>query len=420
VCFDKLYEQFRPFLKSIVRNYYMPGADREDIDQEALFGFYKAVRDYDGSSSSFSNFVHLCVLRQVVTAVKTATRAKHQPLNHAAGIDHPLKGGGSIEGDALTLADVMEDQAPSAHQQLETSEQLEYLLRTIQTQLSRFEYKAFHLWMEDMSYIDIATLLSTDLKAVDNALQRVKRKLEQALQAEGVTGVTLQLPEAGSMGLIPEKISTATAAVVVKERNDIMKPTPQIESLLRLLVTRGGEIADPAGHTITQLAEALGKNVGATRQLARRAVKEGWMETEVRNKRTYAIRIVQSKLPANLAGSGTAAPSPPDASLPQEVDYSALGASLLKHAAAAIDQHDDLSSQVSELEAQVRTLQEANAWLEGEKITLEEKLATVEAERARLAAEVEQLQVAVDRTIAVPAPDESGRRSIDRALRLVS
>jgi RNA polymerase sporulation-specific sigma factor len=172
--FEDLVKKYERTLKYISRSYYLQGGSEADLYQEALIGFYHAVRDYDGTSS-FDAFAKLCTTRQVITAVKTATRFKHVPLNHAVSFDLPLRG---EEDGGRTLGDSFSDNSLMPDLLLESKEGAQKFVDFILYELSELERTAWQLFASAWSYADIATELYTDTKTVDNALQRVKRKLE--------------------------------------------------------------------------------------------------------------------------------------------------------------------------------------------------------------------------------------------------
>ncbi len=172
--FEKLCTRFRPVIESIVSKYFLPGGDKDDLYQEAMFGLYKAIQDYDGRSSSLDNFVRLCMVRQVITAVRAAARNKHRLLNGAVSFSQSLGEGGE------TLGDRIHDSAPSLVERLEQKERLELLVLTITSNMTELESGAIRLHAARYSQAEIARYLSVTAKAVDNALQRARRKFEEA------------------------------------------------------------------------------------------------------------------------------------------------------------------------------------------------------------------------------------------------
>ena len=173
---------FRAFARSRARAYFLLGAEREDVVQEGVIGLYKAVRDFDPErDSSFAAFADLCVTRQVLTAVRTATRHKHQPLNDYVSAFQPAPSG---EAEERRLAEVL-PAAPSASDPAEvflSAERLRAVQAHLDEALSDLEAEVLRRHVEGESYAQIAEHLSRHVKAVDNALQRVKRKLEAHLR----------------------------------------------------------------------------------------------------------------------------------------------------------------------------------------------------------------------------------------------
>jgi RNA polymerase sporulation-specific sigma factor len=184
---DVLLDRYRPFARSKARSYFLAGGDREDVVQEGMIGLYKAVRDFDPAlSASFRSFADLCITRQVLTAVKAATRHKHGPLNDYVSFSRPV---GGDEG-ARPLAEVLPCSSGDPADLVVAAERLRALQAHVDAVLSDLETEVLRLFVEGKSYAEIAELLSRHTKAVDNALQRVKRKLEGHLRDQDV-------PEAG-------------------------------------------------------------------------------------------------------------------------------------------------------------------------------------------------------------------------------
>ena len=172
---------FRAFARSRARAYFLLGAEREDVVQEAMIGLYKAVRDFDPErETSFRAFADVCVKRQVLTAVKTASRHKHGPLNDYVSLWRPVAGG---EGPDPVLADVLPAAAASDPAAVvESAERVRALQAHVQHTLSDLETEVLRLRVEGRSSAEIAARLHRQVKAVDNALQRVRRKLEEHLR----------------------------------------------------------------------------------------------------------------------------------------------------------------------------------------------------------------------------------------------
>ena len=174
---DALIRRYTGFVRLKASSYFLAGGDSEDLIQEGLIGLYKAVRDFrTDKETSFRSFAELCVTRQIITAIKTATRFKHQPLNQYISFSHTPAGqdtdGECTLGDALPGSAVEE---PSVV--VISTEELQSLVFTLGTGLSKLESEALRLYLEGLSYEEMADELGCDTKTIDNALQRVKRKI---------------------------------------------------------------------------------------------------------------------------------------------------------------------------------------------------------------------------------------------------
>ncbi len=181
----ELLTKYRAFARVKARSYFLVGADREDVVQEGMIGLYKAIRDYDPDlPSSFRAFAELCVTRQIITAIKSATRHKHGPLNSYVSFDRPV--GSDDDGDRV-LGDVLPTVAISDPADLVISaERVRALQAHVDEVLSDLETEVLRLYVEGKSYQEIAERLQRHVKSIDNALQRIKRKLEGHLQARSV------------------------------------------------------------------------------------------------------------------------------------------------------------------------------------------------------------------------------------------
>lgn len=177
---DYLIIKYKNFVRSKARSYFLIGADREDIIQEGMIGLYKAIRDYKGDKlSSFRAFADLCITRQIITAIKTATRQKHIPLNSYVSLNKPIYD----EESDRTLMDVLSGMRITDPEELvigqEEIDDIELKMGQI---LSPLEWQVLMLYLEGKSYQEIAVGLNRHVKSIDNALQRVKRKLEKYLE----------------------------------------------------------------------------------------------------------------------------------------------------------------------------------------------------------------------------------------------
>jgi RNA polymerase sporulation-specific sigma factor len=175
---DLLIRRYTGFVRLKASSYFLAGGDAEDLIQEGLIGLYKAVRDFrSDKETSFRSFAELCVTRQIITAIKTATRFKHAPLNTYVSFSHTPAGqdpdGECTLGDALPGPGVND---PSVV--VISTEELQSLVFTLGTGLSKLEADALRLYLEGSSYEEMAEELGCDTKTIDNALQRVKRKIQ--------------------------------------------------------------------------------------------------------------------------------------------------------------------------------------------------------------------------------------------------
>ena len=177
---DLLIERYKAFVRAKARSYFLIGADREDIVQEGMIGLYKAIRDFrDDKLASFKAFAELCVTRQIITAIKTATRQKHVPLNSYISLDKPIYD----EESERTLLDIISGAVVADPEELmihrEEFDAIEIQMKEL---LSELERDVLILYLDGRSYQEIAEDLSRHVKSIDNALQRVKRKLEKYLE----------------------------------------------------------------------------------------------------------------------------------------------------------------------------------------------------------------------------------------------
>jgi RNA polymerase sporulation-specific sigma factor len=176
-----LLERYRGFARAKARGYFLIGADSDDIEQEGLIGLYKAARDFrDDRESSFRAFAELCITRQIITAIKTATRQKHQPLNSYVSLSSSRPG--SDDDSERTVEDSLESEVPTDPAEVVISnESFSTMRRGMLEQLSGLEVKVLHLYVSGKTYQEIAGELGRHVKSIDNALQRIKRKLDAQL-----------------------------------------------------------------------------------------------------------------------------------------------------------------------------------------------------------------------------------------------
>ena len=175
-----LLNRYKNFVRSRARSYFLIGADHEDIVQEGMIGLYKAVRDFRPEKlASFRAFAELCVTRQIITAIKTATRQKHIPLNSYISLNKPIF---DEESDRTLLDVISEGRITNPEELLIGQEDLSSIESRIGKMLSQLEWEVLLAYLDGRSYQEIAEDLGRHVKSIDNALQRVKRKMEKLLE----------------------------------------------------------------------------------------------------------------------------------------------------------------------------------------------------------------------------------------------
>ncbi|WP_363550864.1 RNA polymerase sporulation sigma factor SigH [Caldifermentibacillus hisashii] len=178
---DYLIHKYRQFVRAKARSYFLIGADREDIVQEGMIGLFKAIRDYkDDKSSSFKAFAELCITRQIITAIKTATRQKHIPLNSYVSLDKPVY---DEESDRTLMDMLTETKSLDPEELIINQEEFDHIEIKMAELLSDLEREVLALYLDGQSYQEISGELNRHVKSIDNALQRVKRKLEKYLES---------------------------------------------------------------------------------------------------------------------------------------------------------------------------------------------------------------------------------------------
>ncbi|MEN8904394.1 MAG: RNA polymerase sporulation sigma factor SigH [Clostridiales bacterium] len=179
---EYLINKYKSFVRAKARTYFLIGADREDIIQEGMIGLYKAIRDFRGDKlSSFRAFAELCITRQIITAIKTATRQKHIPLNSYISLNKPVY---DEESDRTLLDMLKEENVSDPEEMVINREEFNGIEHKMNEILSDLEWEVLSLYLEGRSYQEIAEDLKRHVKSIDNALQRVKRKLEKFLEEE--------------------------------------------------------------------------------------------------------------------------------------------------------------------------------------------------------------------------------------------
>jgi RNA polymerase sporulation-specific sigma factor len=178
---DVLLHRYRNFARSKARSYFLAGSDKEDVVQEGMIGLYKAIRDFDlDQDTPFRAFAELCISRQILTAIKTANRQKHRPLNSSVSLDAPVYA--EDEGSDKTLAERLEASTLSDPVSFViSSEEVEAIRDSMKESLTELEGDVLTLYMDGKSYEEIAGALGNHVKSIDNALQRIKRKLQRHL-----------------------------------------------------------------------------------------------------------------------------------------------------------------------------------------------------------------------------------------------
>ncbi len=183
----ELLDRYRVLARSKTRSYFLLGADRDDVVQEGMIGLYKAIRDFDEARGvPFRSFAEMCVTRQVLTAVRSGTRLKHAPLNSSVSLDQPLDvGTESASLGELIPAALSSDPAAT----VVSADEMRALQRHFDEVLSDLEQQVLRHHMEGKSYDEIAAVMQRHVKAIDNALQRIKRKLQGHLDRRDAAGV---------------------------------------------------------------------------------------------------------------------------------------------------------------------------------------------------------------------------------------
>lgn len=177
---EALIARYKNFVRAKTRSYFLIGADRDDIIQEGMLGLFKSIRDFDGDkNNSFRTFAELCVTRQIITAVKTATRLKHTPLNNYVSFNKPV-----YEDDTeKTLLEILNNRLELDPEEIVINkEKLAETEEKIKNSLSKFENTVLNLYLSGKNYQEIAILLEKPAKSIDNALQRIKKKIMNLIE----------------------------------------------------------------------------------------------------------------------------------------------------------------------------------------------------------------------------------------------
>lgn len=179
---EHILEKYKALVKARVRAYFLMGADKEDLLQEGMIGLFKAIRDFSADKqASFASFADLCATRQIVTAIKTATRQKHMPLNNYVSLNKPTY----TDESERTLLDLVSYSAVSDPEQIVINEEdYNNTAKKILESLSSFEREVLEAYLQGRSYNEIAGLQGRSAKSIDNALQRIKKKIEASLKED--------------------------------------------------------------------------------------------------------------------------------------------------------------------------------------------------------------------------------------------
>lgn len=174
---DYLLEKYRNFVRAKARTYFLIGADREDVIQEGMIGLYKAIRDYKAENgSSFRTFADLCITRQIITAIKTATRQKHLPLNSYISLNKPAY---EDENENTLIETFAEKRHSDPEEIMINKEKFQIFEEKLVSSLSKYEASVLKRYIRGSSYTQIAAELNKSEKSIDNALQRIKKKIEK-------------------------------------------------------------------------------------------------------------------------------------------------------------------------------------------------------------------------------------------------
>ena len=185
---DFLISKYRVMVKSKARTYFIIGGDTEDLIQEGMIGLYNAIRDYDKDKSKFSTFAEICVSRQILTAVKAASRKKHMPLNTYISLNNPVNYDSDDEG--ASFLDIIKNSSTINQESLIIGEESKNsLIAHIYTSLSKMEKEVLFLYLSGKSYSEIAEITHKNEKSVDNALQRVKKKINDFVERQKIKAV---------------------------------------------------------------------------------------------------------------------------------------------------------------------------------------------------------------------------------------
>ena len=177
---ELLVQRYKKFVRNRIRVNFFIGADKDDLIQEGMIGLFKAICDYNPEKeASFKSFAVLCVTRQISTAFKAVSRQKHIPLNRSISLSVPINKSSDEEDEGITLMDILKNNvSPSPEEEVISKENVEDINEYIIKALSNLEIQVLHLYIDGKNYKEIAKILDKTPKSIDNALQRIKKKLE--------------------------------------------------------------------------------------------------------------------------------------------------------------------------------------------------------------------------------------------------
>lgn len=182
---EYIINKYKNLVKVKSRSYFIMGADRDDIVQEGMIGLYKAMRDYNSQkNTNFYCFAELCINRQILTAIKAANRQKHIPLNSYLSLNRNI---GDVNDNETYMELLISDEHTNPEHIIIVKEDMNYIENNIEAVLSELECKVLALYLQGKSYFQIAKALNKDEKSIDNALQRVRKKIEKILKNKNKT-----------------------------------------------------------------------------------------------------------------------------------------------------------------------------------------------------------------------------------------
>lgn len=178
---DFLMNKYKVLVERKAKSYYLIGASKDDVIQEGMIGLFKAIRDYNpNKEASFYSFADLCVTRQMISAVKASTRQKHMPLNSYISLNKPIF---EEDNDRTNMLDVMPTNKIVDPEEVLIGEESRHIIEEqISIRLSKMEKEILNLYVDGHNYVEIAGMTGRTIKSIDNALQRIKKKVEQILK----------------------------------------------------------------------------------------------------------------------------------------------------------------------------------------------------------------------------------------------